>query len=333
MEKGVKLAVIILNWNGKEMMKTFLPSVVENTVGDGVKVIVADNGSTDGSVEWLKETFPTVEVLAFPENYGFAGGYDRAIKMVGAEYTLLLNSDVETPAGWWEPLLNFMETMPDAGAVQPKILSFRDKTKFEHAGAAGGLLDRMGYPYARGRIFSSVEEDKGQYDSPKAVKVAWASGAAMLVRTKAYFEAGGLDHDFFAHMEEIDLCWRMYLQGYSVYALSDSLVYHYGGGSLAYGNPRKTYLNFRNNLLMLHKNLPKKAGRKFLFLRRLVDTLAFLFFVIQFKFGDAKAVIRAHNDFRRMKKLYTVFPEKNIMRELPGTGRFVYLDFFLPWKK
>lgn len=319
------LAVIILNWNGREVMEKFLPSVVKNTVGDTVELIVADNGSTDGSVDWLRENYPSVKIIAFPENYGFAGGYDRAIREVDAEYILLLNSDVETPEGWWQPLVEFMVSTPEAGAVQPKILSYRDRSKFEHAGAAGGLIDALGYPYARGRIGSKVEEDTGQYDSPRGIEVAWASGAAMLVRKKAYIESGGLDSLFFAHMEEIDLCWRMMLAGYKIYTVTDSVVFHYGGASLAYGNPRKTYLNFRNNLLMLHKNLPRKRGKKFLFRRRLADTLAFMFFLFRGKFGDAKAVLRAHRDFKKMRKQYTEFPDQDILDMLPGTDKYIYL--------
>ena len=322
----MKLAVIILNWNGISMMEKFLPSVEANTVGEDVEVIVADNGSTDGSVAWLREHYPSLKLIEFTENYGFAGGYDRAIRMVDAEFVLLLNSDVETPPGWWQPLLAFMEATPDAGAVQPKILSFRDKTRFEHAGAAGGLLDALGYPYARGRVLGNVEEDRGQYDSPQAVDVAWASGAAMLVRKRAFIEAGGLDEAFFAHMEEIDLCWRMRLAGFKVFAVTESVVYHYGGGALPYGNPRKTYLNFRNNLLMLHKNLPRRQGKRVLFRRRLADTLGFFFFLLQGKWGDAKAVLRAHRDFRRMRGNYTDFPERDIMKELPGSDKYIFFN-------
>lgn len=330
-----RLAIIILNWNGRKVMEQFLPSVVNSTSGyAGVKLIVADNGSTDDSVEWLEKNFPDVEIFRLDKNYGFAGGYNRAVEEADAEYSLLLNSDVETPEGWWQPLLEFMESHPEAGAVQPKIRAFRDKSKFEHAGAAGGMLDRLGYPYCRGRVFGNVEEDKGQRDVEGGVEVAWASGAAMLVSTKAYREAGGLDEDFFAHMEEIDLCWRMRLKGYKIFCLTDSVVYHYGGGALPYGNPRKTYLNFRNNLLMLHKNLPKKKGRKVLFLRRLVDTLGFLFFLAGGKWGDARAVIKAHGDFRRMKRNYTDFPEEDIRSRIPGTDRYVYIDWLTgKWKK
>lgn len=323
----MKLAVIILNWNGREVMERFLPSVVASVPGEAL--IIADNGSTDGSVDWIRESYPWLRIIRFDENYGFAGGYDRAVHMVDAEFVVLLNSDVETPRGWWEPLLEFMESRPEAGAVQPKILSFRQRGSFEHAGAAGGLLDRLGYPYARGRVLGRVEPDDGRYDSPRVAEVAWASGAAMMVRRSAFLEAGGLDEAFFAHMEEIDLCWRMRLKGYRIFALSDSTVYHLGGGALPYGNPRKTYLNFRNNLLMLHKNLPRRRGRRLLFVRRLADTLGFFFFLARGKWADARAVVRAHRDFRRMRGAYAEFPEDDIMGSLPGTDRYIYLDYFL----
>lgn len=319
-----KLAIIILNWNGEKMLRQFLPSVAASTAGDGrVRLIVADNGSTDGSVAWIKENYPDIETIRFEENYGFAEGYDRAIRMVDAEYTLLLNSDVETPQGWWQPLLEFMERTPEAGAVQPKILSWHDRSKFEHAGAAGGMIDSLGFPYCRGRVLWKVEEDRGQYDSDEPVETAWASGAAMLVRTEAYKEAGGLDPKFFAHMEEIDLCWRMRLKGWKIFALTSSTVYHYGGGALPYGNPRKTYYNFRNNLLMLHKNLPKKEGKRFLIKRRLVDTLGFMQFLIKGEWSNAKAVVKAHNDFKKMRREYTEHPDKNILTELPGADRTI----------
>lgn len=321
------LAVIILNWNGRKVMEEFLPSVVKYTVGEEVELIIADNGSTDDSVEWLKKHYPEIRLIEFTENYGFAGGYDRAIREVNAEFTLLLNSDVEVTEGWWQPLLAFMKTHPEAGAVQPKIRSYRQREYFEHAGAAGGMLDRLGYPYCRGRILSKVEKDNGQYDSAEALEVAWATGAAMLVRTEAYYAAGGLDENFFAHMEEIDLCWRMRLKGFKIYVLTDSVVFHLGGGALAYGNPRKTYLNFRNNLLMLHKNLPRKSGKRKLFVRRLADTLGFLFFLLQGKTGDALAVLKAHRDFRKMRKAYTEFPDKDIMKDIPGTSRYIYKDY------
>ena len=318
-----KLSVIILNWNGRNVMKRFLPSVVTNTAGGEVEVIVADNGSTDGSVGWLRDTYPDLRIITLDENYGFAEGYNRAIARVESPYVLLLNSDVEVENGWWQPLLKFMEATPDAGAVMPKILAYSSRGSFEHAGAAGGLIDSLGYPYCRGRVLSRVEEDRGQYDGPP-VEVAWATGAAMLVRRDVYLEAGGLDAAFFAHMEEIDLCVRMRRLGYKSYVVTDSRVFHLGGGALPYGNPRKTYLNFRNNLLLLYKNLPRKQGRRKLFSRRLADTLAFGMFLLSGKWGDARAVLRAHRDFRRMRKAYADLPADDIFPLLPGTDKSIF---------
>lgn len=324
----MKLAVIILNWNGERLLREFLPSVVRNTAGPEVEVIVADNGSSDSSLNILADEFPDVKVIAFDKNYGFSGGYNRAIRKTDAEFITLLNSDVETPEGWWQPILSFMERNPDVGACQPKIMSYKEKDTFEYAGAAGGYLDRLGYPYCRGRLFDKIEKDVGQYDGP-AADVAWASGAALTVRREVYLKVGGLDEQFFAHMEEIDLCCRIHNAGYRVCAISDSKVYHLGGASLAQGNPRKTYLNFRNNLLLLHKNLPKKKGEKVLLRRRLMDTLAFFMFVAKLDIPNARAVLKAHRDFRKMRKLYNDLPDKDILSTLPGSDRLIVFDRYL----
>ncbi len=328
MALGNILSVIILNWNGEKLLKEFLPSVVANTQGPEVEVIVADNGSTDDSLKVMCEDFPNVKILAFDENLGFSGGYNRAISEVDSEFVVLLNSDVETPAGWWQPLLEFMTLHPEVGACQPKILSYRNKEMFEYAGAAGGLLDKYGYPFCRGRLFDKIEYDLHQYDAGPA-DIAWASGAALMVRRDVYLEAGGLDELFFAHMEEIDLCCRMHNLGYRVCVVPDSKVYHLGGASLAQGNPKKTYLNFRNNLLLLHKNLPEKKGKKVLFKRRLMDTLAFFMYIAKMDFGNAKAILKAHSDFRKMKKNYVTFPEKDILSTLPGADRCIVADRYL----
>lgn len=312
-------------------MEEFLPSVAAFTKGSEVELIVADNGSTDDSIEWLKENYPEIRLIKLDSNYGFAEGYNKAIARIDTPYVLLLNSDVEVEEGWWQPLLSFMEEHPEAGAVQPKILAYKNKGAFEYAGAAGGLLDRLGYPYCRGRVFGDVEEDRGQYDGA-AAEISWASGAAMLVRKKAFDEAGGLDAEFFAHMEEIDLCIRMMLKGYKIYFVPDSRVWHLGGGSLPYGDSRKTFLNFRNNLLLLHKNLPEKEGKRVLFNRRLADTLAFGMFLAKGKFGDARAVLRAHNEFKKLRKRYRDFPKKNIFKSLPGAEKYVFLSF-VPFRK
>ncbi len=322
------LSVIILNWNGEKLLREFLPSVVSNTQGDEVEVIVADNGSSDSSLEVLAKDFPDVRVIAFAENYGFAEGYNRAISQIDTEFVTLLNSDVETPEGWWQPILKFMKDNPDVGACQPKILSYKDKSMFEYAGAAGGLLDSLGYPYCRGRLFDRIAKDEGQYDKA-AADVAWASGAALTVRRADYLEVGGLDNKFFAHMEEIDLCCRLWNAGYRVCVVPDSKVFHLGGASLAQGNPQKTYLNFRNNLLLLHKNLPEKIGKKLLFRRRLMDTLAFFMYVVKLDFANARAILKAHSDFKKMRRDYNDFPKRNILSTLPGSNRTIVIDRYL----
>lgn len=323
-----ELAVIILNWNGRKLLEQFLPVASRYSITEDADLIVADNGSTDDSVEWVKAHHPEVKVLSFSENYGFAEGYNKAIKQTQYKYTILLNSDVEVTEDWTRPLLDFMRRNSDVGALQPKIRSWKERTKFEYAGAAGGYLDKLGYPYCRGRLFDSIEEDRGQYDG-KVVDICWASGAALMVRTDIYLKVGGLDARFFAHMEEIDLCCRIHGAGYRVVAVPDAMVFHVGGASLAQGNPKKTYLNFRNNLLLLHKNMPVKQGRVKLFVRRLYDTLAWGMFMLKFDFKNANAVLKAHNDFRKMKKLYTEHPDKNVLASLPGAERNIIIDYYL----
>lgn len=317
------VAVIILNWNGERLLEEFLPSVIANTPADIADIIVADNGSTDGSVNLLVKDFPTVQVLQLDNNYGFAGGYNRAIEATRYQYTLLLNSDVMTPAGWLEPLYRWACDHPDMGAAMPKILSYRNPTLFEYAGAAGGYLDHNGYPYCRGRLFDTVETDKGQYDRP--ARVFWATGAAMLVDTEAYLAAGGLDEQFFAHMEEIDLCWRLKLAGRNNYVVPASTVYHLGGASLDASNPHKTYLNFRNNLLMLHKNLPDGSRRRTLLRRRLLDTIAWARYIITFKWKHAGAILRAHRDFRLMARDYSSHPAVDLLASAPDILTSYYL--------
>lgn len=326
------LAVIILNWNGEKLLQEFLPAASALTISDRADLYVADNGSTDNSLAWIRANHPEVGIIELGDNYGFAEGYNRAIEATRYPYTLLLNSDVMVSPDWWRPLLDFMESHPDVGAAQPKIRSYRIPAMFEYAGAAGGYLDRLGYPYCRGRLFDHVEEDNGQYDGAPA-DVCWASGAAMIVRTETYRSLGGLDPKFFAHMEEIDLCCRMHAAGYRVCALTDCEVFHVGGASLNQGNPRKTYLNFRNNLLLLHKNLPRAAGRRKLFVRRLADTLAFMMFLLKGDLGNARAVIKAHSDFRKMRKEYTDFPATDTLSVLPGAKRNIIIDRYLLGKK
>ena len=326
-----KVAVIILNWNGEKLLREFLPSVIATTDSTIADVIVADNGSTDSSVELLRNEFPQVKVLEFSENYGFAEGYNRAIKETNYPYTILLNSDVATTDGWVNPLYEQMEANPNIGACQPKIKAYTNKSHFEYAGAAGGFIDCNGYPYCRGRIFDSVEEDKGQYDD--IIPIFWATGAALMVRSELYLKVGGLDKDFFAHMEEIDLCWRILLTGSDIVAVPQSTVFHLGGGSLPASNPRKTYLNFRNNLLMLHKNLPDSTRGKKLFVRRLLDTIAWAKFMATFDFKNANAILKAHRDFKKMRKAYTTHPDVDLLKTRHDCHRNILVDYYLRGRK
>ena len=289
-----KVAIVILNWNGRNYLQQFLPSVMATSYNN-YEVIVADNGSADDSITFLKQYYPAVRIIVLPQNAGYAKGYNDALKQVEADYYILLNSDVAVQPGWVTPVIQLMETDARIGACQPKILMEQNRSLFEYAGAAGGWIDCLGYPFARGRVFDSCEEDKGQYDD--AALVFWASGAAMFVRAAVYHACGGLDEYFFAHMEEIDFCWRIQLAGYRVMVCPGSVVYHVGGGSLPKGNPRKVYLNFRNNLIMLFKNLPTGQLVWKLPLRLLMDGLAALKALFT---GDAAyfmAVLKAHAGF------------------------------------
>lgn len=321
-------AIIILNWNGSSLLRRYLPSVVANAP-ERAKVIVADNGSTDDSAAILAREFPSVEVMAFDTNYGFAGGYNRAIDLVSAyKYVVLLNSDVETPEGWLCPQLDYLDSHPDCAACQPKILADTDRSRFEYAGAAGGFIDRLGFPYCRGRILDTTEEDHGQYDGAPA-DITWASGAALTVRCDVYRKAGGLDEQFFAHMEEIDLCLRILAMGYRIVCVPRARVYHLGGGSLPKGNPRKVYLNFRNNLLLLHKNVPSKRRGPLLFVRRLADTAAAGIYLMKGDWRSARAVWQAHRDFRHMRRSYTSEPRADVLAMQPAPRRMVVSDYYL----
>lgn len=300
-------AVVILNWNGAEMLRRFLPSVVAHS--DDARIIVADNGSTDRSEQIVTTEFPTVEWLPLPENYGFAEGYNKALAQVDADYFVLLNSDVEVTPQWLRPLLAYMAGHPEVAACQPKLLAEACRSQFEYAGGAGGFIDRYGYPFCRGRIFGVVEEDEGQYD--EIVPLFWATGAALLVRRTDWVESGGLDGRFFAHMEEIDLCWRLRARNRGIVCVPQSVVYHVGGGTLQQGNPRKTYLNFRNNLLMLYKNLPAEELATVLRMRFWLDYLAALQFLLKGSWEEAKAVQMARKDFRSLLPEYAPIREEN----------------------
>ncbi len=324
--KTLTTAVVILNWNGREMMKTFLPSVVRHSRYEA-RVIVADNGSADGSCEMLEQEFPEVEVIRLKRNFGFAEGYNRALAQVDADCFVLLNSDVEVTAHWLTPLIAAMNADEEIAALQPKLRSYHKPEEFEYAGAAGGFIDRYGYPYCRGRIFDTVETDEGQYDAK--VPLLWATGAALMVRRSYWEAAGGLDGRFFAHMEEIDLCWRFRLMGKKIFCISDSIVYHVGGATLAQGNPRKTFLNFRNNLLMLYKNLPPRELKRVLFVRAILDYVAALQFLLKGSLGEAKAVLDARRAYSEMKKDYKSIREANMRRacqvDFPERSKFSIL--------
>jgi len=304
----MSLSIVILNWNGVEMLRRFLSSVIEHS--PEAEVIVADNGSTDDSLQLLAEQFPCIRTLAFDRNYGFAEGYNKAIAQTDSDLCLLLNSDVRVEAGWLRPMLDYMQGHPEAVACQPKIRRENAPGMLEYAGACGGHIDRLGFPFCRGRILDTVERDEGQYDN--IASIAWATGAALLIRRKAYIEAGGLDARFFAHQEEIDLCWRLRSRGYGIVCIPQSIVYHVGGGTLPKENPHKTYLNFRNNLLLLYKNMPRKDLRAVMLWRCLLDAAAALRFLAGGQWAACKAVVQAHLDFRKMRRDFKADRDRNL---------------------
>lgn len=299
--KKMSVAIVILNWNGKSLLEKYLPSVIKYSCG--YDVYVADNGSTDDSIELLNKEFPSVNIITLDKNYGFTGGYNRALKQIEADYYVLLNDDVEVTHNWIQPIIELMDQNPNIAICQPKILSYVNKQKFEYAGAAGGYIDYLGYPFCAGRVFEHLEEDHGQYNEER--EIFWATGAAMFVRSKVFRDLGGLDEDFFAHMEEIDFCWRAKNMGYKVMYCPKSVVYHYGGGTLTKVSPYKTFLNFRNNLLLLYKNLPKKELRKVMRKRKYLDLLAAIVFRITSSKSEYKAVINARKEFKKIKDNFT----------------------------
>ncbi|MBL57628.1 MAG: dTDP-Rha--alpha-D-GlcNAc-pyrophosphate polyprenol alpha-3-L-rhamnosyltransferase [Flavobacteriales bacterium] len=289
-----RVAVVILNWNGEKLLKEFLPSVVEY-IPDYAEIIIADNASNDNSISFLEDNYPHIRIIKNTTNGGFAKGYNDALKQIDHHYIVLLNSDIETPENWIEPVINFMDNHPDVGAAMPKILQYKKKSHFEYAGAGGGFIDRWGYPFCRGRIFNDLEEDFGQYNSN--IPIFWASGACMFVRNEVFKELNGFDEFFFAHMEEIDLCWRIQRAGYKVYAIGDSHVYHLGGGTLNKLSPRKTFLNFRNNLLLLTKNDVSRGFWLRLIQKLLLDGIAGVKFLFEGNFNHCIAIIKAHYSF------------------------------------
>jgi len=302
------IAIVILNWNGKNYLEQFLPGVLQ-TGYNNLSVVVADNGSTDASVDWLKQNFPAVRIIRFTENHGFARGYNLALEQVNAEYYLLLNSDVQVTAHFLNPMITLLESNPQIAACQPKILSFNHPHYFEYAGAAGGWMDHLCYPFAKGRVFDFTETDEGQYDD--ASFIFWASGAALFIRSRVFHDAGGFDPYFFAHQEEIDLCWRIQLMGYKISSCPQSVVYHVGGGTLPKGNSLKTYLNFRNNHIMMYKNLYGWRRVYVIFFRALLDGISAFKALFSGDGGYFVAVLSAHLSFVKWMladKKKSVFP-------------------------
>ncbi len=321
-----KVAIVILNWNGERMMRKFLPSVIGNS--PLAKIYVADNASTDGSMELLQTSFPEVKTIVLDRNWGFAEGYNKALHQVDAEYYILLNSDIDVPAQWLSPMLDFMEANKDVAACQPKLLSEADHSFFEYAGACGGFIDKYGYPFCRGRIFDVVERDEAQYDNP--CEVLWATGACLMIRSEDYWHAGGLDGRFFAHNEEIDLCWRLRLMGRRIFCVPASRVYHVGGGTLPQGNPRKTFLNFRNNLTMLYKNLPEHELCRVMLVRWVLDYIAaWQTLIINRNFGDFKAIYKARHAFMKWRGTFREDRKKITssakLRDVPERCKFSIL--------
>lgn len=332
----IKVAVVILNWNGLDFLKRFLPGVIEHSVGEGVEVFVADNGSSDGSVAYTNSVLPHNNIIQFDQNYGFALGYAKALEIIKAEYFVLLNSDVEVVDGWVKPIIDLMDSDTTIAACMPKIRAFEQIDYFEYAGASGGFLDKFGFPFCRGRILTKIEKDEGQYNDVR--QVFWATGACMFVRAESYHRVGGLDGDFFAHMEEIDLCWRFNNAGYKVMVCPDVHVFHIGGGTLPNNNPRKLYLNFRNSLFMLYKNLPESHFRRKMFARLLLDGVAALKFLIGLQIPFFFAVLKAHIAFWKSRgtlKTKRAFVQNNIVKNnrFLLSSNFLMLDFFLKNKK
>jgi len=309
-----KVAVVILNWNGERFLRKFLPKIQSNSSGEGIGVFVADNGSTDGSLTLLDSEFKDIIQIRLDKNYGFAEGYNRALQQIDAEYFVLLNSDVEVTEGWLQPLVEFMDSHPNAAACAPKIMDYSRKEYFEYAGAAGGFIDRFGYPFCRGRILSEIEVDENQYND--VAEIFWASGACMFVRASAYLNMGGLDDSFFAHMEEIDLCWRFHNNGFSVWSVPFSSVYHVGGGTLPNNNPRKLYLNYRNSLYTLHKNLHPKKLFLTVTVRVILDWLSAFAYLASFKFDFFKAVFTAHSHYFKNIKILNKYRKSSSYTQL-----------------
>lgn len=331
-----KIAIVILNWNGVNFLKQFLQNVITNSTNEFTQVYIIDNASSDNSITFLQENFPHIPYIILDKNYGFAEGYNQGLKKIIADYYILLNSDVEVTPNWITPIIDEMNKNENLAVCMPKLKSYTNKDFFEYAGAAGGFIDKYGYPFCQGRLFNHVEKDEGQYNIDK--EIFWSTGAAMFIKSSIYNKLGGLDSDFFAHMEEIDFCWRVKNAGYSIRYIHNSEVYHVGGGTLPKENPFKTYLNFRNNLFLLYKNLPQKKLHKTLFIRKILDGIAFIKFFISLDFKNCKSIYKAHIDF------YKALPKLKLKREelknmLVNTehqeilNKSIVIEYFIKQKK
>ncbi|MFS4455600.1 glycosyltransferase family 2 protein [Maribacter sp. 2304DJ31-5] len=319
-----KIAIVILNWNGEVLLERFLPSVVQFSAA--ADIYVADNASTDDSILFLQKNYPNVKIIRNTVNGGFAKGYNDALEQVDADICCLLNSDVEVTEGWLDPILKAFQEMPEVAIIQPKILDLLKRDHFEYAGAAGGFIDKLGYPFCRGRIFQSLEKDTGQYNDIK--EIFWATGACMFIRTNVFRELKGFDADYFAHQEEVDFCWRAKNNGYKIYYIGHSKVYHLGGSTLSNMNPKKTYLNFRNSLFSITKNLPRKKAFPIIFVRLLLDGIAALRFILQFRFKHCFAILRAHLGFyRKFGKMYKKREKTKFLLKYYATKSIVWSYF------
>lgn len=319
-----KIAIVILNWNGEKLLEQFLPSVQKHS-GD-TPIYVADNASTDKSIDFIKEYYPTIKVIKNTVNGGFAKGYNDALKYIEADIYCLLNSDVEVTENWLEPIINAFSKTEEIAIIQPKILDFKNKAYFEYAGAAGGFIDQLGYPFCRGRIFQALEKDKGQYDDSK--EIFWATGACMFIKSNVFEELNGFDEDYFAHQEEVDLCWRAKNQGHKVYYVGASKVYHLGGSTLSNMNPKKTFLNFRNSLYSITKNLPRKKAFPIILIRLLLDGIAGFRFIYQGKFKHCFAIMKAHFSFyRNFRKIFKKREKAKFMQNYYTTKSIVWSHF------
>lgn len=330
-KKNTKIAVVILNWNGKDYLEKFLPVLIRYSKSELVELYVADNGSIDNSVIFLQTTFPEIKLILFDKNYGFAGGYNKALAKIDAEYYIILNSDVEVTENWIFPIINKMDTDNSVAAAMPKIKSQHNKNYFEYAGAAGGFIDKYGYPFCRGRILDKIEKDSGQYNDES--EIFWASGACLFIRSDIFHQHKGFDEDFFAHMEEIDLCWRIKNTGHKIMCYPDSEVFHVGGGALPNNSPKKLYLNYRNNLLMLFKNLSRSKLIQILFIRTVLDGLSAFIYLFKFHFSDFFAVFKAHISFHKLlskyrKKRKKISIKSNFNHTEIYKGSIVY-DYFI----